>query len=169
MRRQFFSFFCTLYKLISFNLTSILSTVKLGFSIKYDEKKVCSISSVGSIFSSFPFIYFWTYVHYLHKTVFGHFLIGFASGKNFFIISQLYSLTHVHIFCLPEEYTYPWSYWMFSFTFFLISEFLPLWRGYFFLFSLVPVTESRWRAHYKVVEFQPRAEDTRTLDSVLND
>ena len=33
--------------------------------------------------------------------------------------------------------------------------------------SVVPVTGSRWRAHYKVVEFQPRAEDTRTLDSVL--
>ena len=33
--------------------------------------------------------------------------------------------------------------------------------------SLVPVTGSRWRAHYKVVEFQPRAEDTQTLESVL--
>ena len=36
-----------------------------------------------------------------------------------------------------------------------------------FLFSLVPVTGSRWRAQYEVVEFQPRAEDTRTLDSGL--
>ena len=34
-------------------------------------------------------------------------------------------------------------------------------------FPLVPVTGSRWRVHYKVVEFQPRAEDTQTLDSVL--
>ena len=33
--------------------------------------------------------------------------------------------------------------------------------------SLVPGTGSIWRAHYEVVEFQPRAEDTRTLASVL--
>ena len=59
---QCFSFFCTLSKLISFNLDSILSTVKTGFSIKYDEKKVCSIFCVGSIFLSFSFISFWTYV-----------------------------------------------------------------------------------------------------------
>ena len=43
--------------------------------------------------------------------------------------------------------------------------FIP--KPYLSFLSLVPVSGSRWRAHYKVVEFQPRAEDTRTLDSGL--
>ena len=42
-----------------------------------------------------------------------------------------------------------------------------LYRKIYIYFSLVPVTRSRWCAQYEVVEFQPRAEDTRTLDSGL--
>ena len=51
--RDFSPLSCILSILMSFNLSSILSTVSLGSFMKYDDEKVCSEYAGGSIFSSF--------------------------------------------------------------------------------------------------------------------
>ena len=99
---SFFSLFLHPMQVHLFKLSSIFSTLTKGPSWKNDDEQVGSLSGEEKKFSSLSFISFWTYVHYFHKTIFGHIFICFAPGKQVFIILQLYSLLHVNIFCFPE-------------------------------------------------------------------
>ena len=68
-------FFFALCKFIYFNLSSIVFTLTIGFSWKYDDEKVGSLYGVESIPPSLSFLYFWTFVHSLHKVDFGLFYL----------------------------------------------------------------------------------------------
>ena len=96
-------FCCTLCKLISLNLSSIVSTLNIVSSRKYEDEKVGSLYGGESLLPSLSSFSSWTYVHYFHKVDFWHWFILFASGKQVLLIAQIYLLTHVHNLFLPDE------------------------------------------------------------------
>ena len=82
--------FLTLWKFNYFNLYSIFSTLTIGYSWKYDDEILGSLSGGEPVFPSLSFLYFWTYLHSLHKVFFWELFYLLCARKKVFRHSPTY-------------------------------------------------------------------------------